>query len=857
MTRTSLAIAAAAVALTAAWGCTTTRGATSADGPPVTTLEIVNRTPVDLVVSIRGRIEGTVAAGTRLRARHLAPGPAPLVAAIRGEARARYQTEITLAEGDLHRWTIVPEGDAAPLPEPPELTTLRVDNATARALIIRVDGRRVGQVQPRSALDLRDVEAGPRELIATTVERILVARATEDLRPDADNRWEVRSPGARLIVDNDGREPVSLYVDGTFRATIPAGERYESAEERPGPRPLRAQGTLSRTPYETVLDLSLETPVTWRLSEGEAKVEVLNRTGEVIVIALPDREPVHVPDGELATLAPVPLELRELVGVGEGSGLRYATRLALGPGQVYRWTPTPVTPSLRVVNQTRRSLDLYVGGTRLGEIEPDRTVILRDLPGRTFEAELIARDGAERHHRRFDLTDGQPATWSVSATTGSVAIDNRRPERLVVYVDSRWVGEIPAEQRLVFSGLAAGDRLVEARGERSGATVRERVVIAEDAPAEVVFESPVATLEIVNRTGDALLTTRPLSDQHRRIPAGQSQRFTVPARRTTYSVLGSEGAVYERMIAAPPGEVATWEVTPPRANLIVTNNLDEELAVTVDDEAIGSVSPNRQATFPDIEAGRRRLQAVALTSGRVHSLTEVLNARSPLVWVVQVKPGRIVIDNRSAEAVTIAIDGRAYATVQAHARLIIPGIRSGSRRVEGLGDTTRVHRAWTIEVREDQDVVVRVEAPMGTLMVDNQSGSRVRIRIDGEAVVDAEHGAMTPVPAPAGRRRVQVERLDDHTVAGFDVDVVPGTAVHLPIPRPHVRLVVVNQGPRAATVKVGARALGVVEPGGSAIYEDVEIGVADLSALGPDGVRTHAERRRLYPGQTSTWVLAP
>lgn len=829
--------------------------ASAAPGPEAPALEVANRTPRTLVVSVRGRVEGTVAPGTRLRVHNLERGPAALAAWYEGgTAAAGWKAEVDL-EGGVHAWEIVPDG-VAPLPEPPALTTLTVENTTAMGVVVKVDGRRLGRVIAGDKRLFRDVPAGAHTALALTDTDEVLARAPLTLAAGGDNTWAVVAAGAHLTVVNDGDEAVALFIDGRERATIEAGVTWSSDDIRPGRRQLHTIGLTTHRTRDLAPELTLEAPFSWRLSAGSARLLVRNRTGETLDVTLPDKPAVRVADGAEVELDSVPTGSVTVTATEAESGARHELLLALGEGQRYTWTPRPLKPTLRVVNRTPKALVLYVKGVVRGEVAAGEAALVRRLPAPPFDVELYDREATLRLVKHFDTDASLPATWIASAETGSLHVENRRPERLEVNVDGRRVGETAANGELTFTGILTGERLVEARGERSGAVLRAYVTVDTGLAATVTFANPNATLVIDNALAEALTVQGPLAQERRQVPPGEAASFRIPAEQATYSVLAEDGATYARKVTPGPGETVTWAVRATDTSLIVQNELAEDIAVTVDDRAVGSVAPGKVAAFPGVATGRRALEAVGLTTGTIISTIQLAREDAPLNWTVARRPGRALVDNASAERVAVSIDGEPYASIEARATKLFPNLSEGAHTIVAEGDESGVQHRYDVEIHGGQDVLVRVEPPMGVLLLDNQSGEAVRVSIDGarRARLPAGSGAV-PVAVPAGHRLVQIERLGDHTVTGFELDLAAEGTVALTIPRSDVRLVIANQLASKRTVALGARTLGVVEPGGSLTVEGLPAGWAELTARDADDTITHAERRQLESGETATWVL--
>lgn len=828
--------------------------------PAEASLEVVNRTPDDLTVTVRGRVEGLVRSGERVRYRHFVRGPAELVATPRepGVRGAHvWREERDLGANPIEIWEIVAKGaEGAEIAVPAPLAALTVDNPSRHPVAVTVDGRRVGQVFPRESRTFDDLAAGPHHVVATAEEGALSVSADVALIADADNTWAIAFAGAKLDVVNDTSEPVTVSIDGTARTTLEAGATWTSSDEQPGLRVVTAVSLVTRHPWQAALDLSTASPTQWRLGTSGATLIIDNRSGEAVTVTVPGKDPVELANGGRAEVPDLPVGAIAPVGTGADTHQRYGAELEIGGGQRYTWTLLPIQPTLRVVNRTPQTLIVYVAGDRRGSVAANATVLLENLPERPFEAELVDEHGTSYYHDAVDPALTPASSWVVNAVTGSVSVVNDRPETVDLYLDGRPLAALEAKSERTFGGAPVGERLVEARGRRSGAVLRAHLTVTEEAPAVARFEDPLATLEIANRLGVELRPTGPLADQHAAIPAGATLRFAVPARRATWVLLGPDGAPLARDGAPTAAEVVRWDVVPGTTALIVWNQLAEDVAVVIDDRAVGTVAAGETESFDGVATGRHRFEAVETGSGHVRALVQVAAPDKLLKWTLAVKPGRVLVQNQSAERIQVEIDGSLYDAVEPRATKAFAGMVPGRHEVVGYGDASGVKHGFGATVVEGADTLLTVTPPMGVLVVDNQSGQDLAVRVDGVLIGRlAKDAAPTPLPAPAGKRLVQVERLGDRTVSGSELIIAADHAIHLPVPRLLVRLVLVNQTAEALSVRVGDRVLATVAAGGSLMEESVPAGQVELTAVASDGRVTHVERRKLHAGETATWVL--
>jgi len=852
---------AAALALTLLGACATTPEASPPSEGAV--LEVVNRTPLDLAIAVRGRVEARLRPGTRARVRELLPGPVELVARATtggaGAFEARHALELARGRTDL--WTILPDAASGPaLDEPPALATLIVDNRTDEHVLVAIDGATVGRVFAGASRTFVDVPSGAHALSATPDDGRAPWRYDLELPADAAVTWTVARVGQPVTVDNGTDETLVLVIDGLEAAQIRAGASW-STTLTPGTHVAAATSQPSRRPYESVLTIT-DAPVTWRVDAGQAALVVDNRTGEALDVTVLGREPIAVQRGESATLSELPTGPLGLTAVGRTTRLTYAGRVDLLPGQRAIWRPEPIVGSVRIVNRTTRDLYIYrrtKDGPEVasGVLAPQGVALVRELARGQHHLAAVDPIGKRRYETAIDLSDMPADTWTIQPATGSVTIDNLRDEPVAIFVDARATGTVVAGGRRTFVGLAVGDRLVEGVGQRTGYVQKDHALVAEDRVAAVVLPDPTAFVIVDNTTGEDLETRGFLADQASAIGRAQALRFRVQSGVARLTVVGRDsGLTYQADVVAKPDAPARGVGRLVPATLTVWNQLGETVAVTIDDRAAGSVASDQTLTIADVAPGRRIVQAVGLGSGSVRSETVQLSPDADARLTLALELGVVLVEKRAAEEVAVSVDGRPYGVVRAGAihsfGKVLPG-----RRTVGF-DYTRSRRsaATELDVRSGQRARVVAEVPLAPVVVTNEARQDARVKVDGEVIATVGHDAPPALlHIPAGPRLVQIERLADRTLVSYRLDFWADTALHLPVPPRSTRLVVVNRLPHAAEILRAEHMVGRVEPGASALFEDLEDGEARLFARDPEGVVTHAETRLIAAGETATWVL--
>ena len=852
----------AVVCLVVFGACASTERA--GEAPHGATLEVANRASVDVSIDVRGRVELTVHAGTRARVHDLLPGTAPVVArATTGGAGVFERRDtVTLADGKSTTWVVLPDAAGGePLPDPPALATLIVTNTTTEHVRVSLDGAVLGRVFAGETRRFDDLTSGPHALVALPDDDSAQARAALELVPGGETTWTVANVGGTVHIENRTSESLTVSVDGAERTHITPGATWDGMVAL-GTHVLSGVSEPSQKPYESTLTVLADQPVVWIVTAGQAELVVDNRSGEAITVAVAGQS-IPVARGASVIVSDIPTGPVAIDAVGS-SGMTYAGRIDLAPGQRAHWAAERVLGSVRVVNRTGRKLWIYTkpkGGSEdeAGELGSDTPVLLRNLARAPIGLSAIDPIGKRRYTTEIDLSEVPAGTWTIMPATGSLAIENERDELVTVFANALRVGDVPPNATQVFPGIGVGDALVESLGGRTGYVQHSRTSITEDRVALVVLPDPTAFVLVENATGEPLATRGVLADQVARLAEGSVTRFRMRAGKLRLTAVGNDsGLVYQTDVNATSDAPARWVVRQTPASLMVWNRMNEALAITVDDRAVGSIGPDENLTVDGLAPGKRTVQAVGLASGTLHSEVVNLAPAGEEHMSFTMKLAAIVIENRASEVVGVTIDGEPWGEVAANATHGFANLRTGKHKVEF--DYRSSHRVseTDIEAREGQRVLVVAEVPMALVVVQNGSRQAARVLVDGQPIATvAADAPPTLVHVPAGPRLVQFERLGDHTVVSFRLDFWADSAIHLPVPPPDARLVVVNREQHATEIRFGELVVGTVDADSSMIFDALPDDTNTLTARSPDGTVTHSELRHFQPGETSTWVLEP
>lgn len=882
--------------------------AACASAPPLTTapssVEVENRTPEELRVSVRGRVEGVVEPGTRLRVKNLAPGPAALEASGTGQGAAMRRLEVNLEAGKNTAWPLLPDLNREPLPEVPPLTALRIENPEKVDLDVAVytlNGRLAarGRVFAGQARRFEDLPSGPVVIevrqgpaaATTRVELMLSAGDSASGSAPGETLWRFESVGARLIIENTTDEALEVAVDGLARGRVAAGGRLELLEGA-GTRVISARSVPSLRPYETVIALSRGEDAIWEVRSGQAKLQVDNQAGESLMVWTRARggqfpeEGRPLEPGARMTVDELEPGVHEVSAIGQRSKLRYAGVVEVGANQAGTFVVGPIHGTIRVDNRTRTELWLYLSELdgperKVGEVPANAVVLVKNLargpvsmrairPPSSLGRELLtAESGAEAldlakarlFSSRQDLAETPAATWVIGERVGSVRVDNQRDEAIEVFADGARLGEVPPNGTRVFTGVPAGARRVDTVGRSSRETHGEALVLEEDAVVTVTVVATTGWLVVENGTSETLTPRGQLAAQAERIEPGETFRFRVRSGEVGASLTGAEtGYRYGKLLVVPPGGETNWVAQVAPGSLVLWSRLAESVAVTLGDLAQGTLAPDESLVLPALTPGPYRVQTVGLRSGRVRGYDLTISPESQKKLTLTVELGVVLIENLAKEPVEVSIDGEQYGRVEAGRVHAFGRVPPGAREVVlDFAKSARTQKV-AVELREGQRVRVTAHPPVGLLVIENSSGEPIKVYGENQLLASlAADSGTTFVHAPAGPQLVRIERMDSRTQVGVMLDVLADQAIHLPVPGRDVRLVVVNRTDKALELFADDADLGTLGARSSQMVEKTDGalkgGEVRLVARDAEGRITHEERRRLRAGETATWVL--
>ena len=505
------------------------------------------------------------------------------------------------------------------------------------------------------------------------------------------------------------------------------------------------------------------------------------------------------------------------------------------------------------------------------------------LPLALFLVAACATPGAVDDRSRGDEASAAKAPSTAAAdgrVPSTVHIHNRSGE--TVDMNLPWrpeapTAEVAAGARLRLEDVPADTPFLAGLGKSTGHPFRVVLGLGPGQTLSVVLRPVEATLEAVNGTRQAVVVAA--GGTRRRLEPGVSTRIAMPIGPSVQArAARTDGsASFQRTFDTTMRRSVRWRIVSGTGSVRVVNPLSEPLTIYVDARRVGETPAGTEVAFTGVEAGRRLLEAVGRDSGavlrqrvRVESgkiqLWNVAASGSESAATAAAPPARpspddvlgaLVVFNESADSIAVRVDGRPHGRVEPRSHQGFGALATGKRNLTVVSHDARWRRTMSVELRPGEIESVTIPAPSAVLVLDNDADEAVRVRLGQELlgqVTASTRGVRFAVRA--GLRRVTVSGVRTGREIMRVVTLLAGAASAVHFPSRRVRLVIVNASGQPVDVTAGRLELGRVATGDHLVVEDLEAGLIELRARDLDGRLTHAEQRRVGPGETTSWELA-
>ncbi len=529
----------------------------------------------------------------------------------------------------------------------------------------------------------------------------------------------------QLVLRNVASKPVTIGLPGVAPRLLAGGKTARWCATSP-----ETQWTASTTAwlYRGQVNIASGERRVITLAVPGATVVVINLTGELQSIALDGAVVARVAPGEQKTLGPIAAGERVLQAKSLRSSAMWATTLKLRPGATSQLRLPAAQGVLRVQNPLSEVAALALDGRSFGNVEPEAKLTALGFAPGGHEVQWLGRDTGKVAREVAQADDPHER----ASPRVKVALHNRTGEILDVPAGLRDVGTSVAPRAKLSWSLPRGEYGIVLTGQRSG--LPYRLDVRKRGPALLQWEirRPVATLRLVNASGQALqaevptlgpLPMEPGSRALLRVPAG---KLAVAAR-----LPGRDKPLEVKMFLRANQE-AVWNIASRSTYVVAKSTWNTPVEVYVDGRRAGTIKPTGDYRIP-LVAGRHAIEArVAAMHWRETAQVDVNDGDH---GVVRFSPpsGAVHIDNEGGEAVEFWLEGSKIATVSAGRSAMVPagpGTVHGQVATPGLQPSPR--NAKVMPTQQVQVAGPALKAVQVELL--NSTGAAIEVAIDQDGL---------------------------------------------------------------------------------------------------------------------------
>ncbi|MBM4352739.1 MAG: hypothetical protein FJ109_02930 [Deltaproteobacteria bacterium] len=549
---------------------------------------------------------------------------------------------------------------------------------------------------------------------------------------------------ALLAVRNSTPFDLDIYLDFVRLGAVPSGADSLFVEVPAGRATLTFAESGGIVRWTQDADLVSNALSTVEAAAPMAVLLVTNDGSEPVEVAVRDRSARLAPneatrfDGLPA--GPAILDIRY---PATGQSLR--SRVELDPGSENPVRLSGSSGNLSVENRLPEAVTLYLAGQEAARIEPgsSRQILGLAAGNTTLRAQ---GDSGRTIEQTFLIVPETTEAWILEEGQGQVMVRNHVGETLQLAADGRVMGEMAPLAALRFP-LRAGRHVLQARCVLCGHVATFDVDVVGGTLAEVVLGPQPGRLVLRNRTAEMLAfhrNGRPLT----RVGPGMTVELAgQPLGRHLVEVLAEDGTLVKReAVEIVPRDqgTAVVDVALTALAVLIRNNTGEPVKV------FHELSPEPHE-IPAAGEGTARLPGLSgvvrlrgtVTGNRYDRRVAGEPGALVLIELAALSTGAVV-ENRTAGAVELFLDGTPLASVEAGDSFVKDRIAPGRHRLEARIGEQRIDEV-AFQLQGGGWYIWRLSEKLGVLQILNRTSEALAVLLDGASAGTLPAGGMTRI----------------------------------------------------------------------------------------------------------------
>lgn len=543
-----------------------------------------------------------------------------------------------------------------------------------------------------------------------------------------------------------------------------------------------------------------------------------------VTLTVEGQNPVTIRRGRHVTFRVDAPKVRYMVS--DGNDWQYTAEVGLK--RVRRRTITLVIPGahVQVINRTDEDREVLADGRRIGVLKRGKTATYGPISAGTTLLKTIGVRSRNHVAARFRSRPGGLRTVVLPAIPAGLFVVNPISNTVRVLIDHRDYGTLTGKAQLFVLGLAPGNHAVKLVDTASGRPFRFDARLA--ARGASAPESGAIHLTVINDTGEKLMAPAALGGyiDH---PLAPDERLsvTLPKKAFRIRLTGAEsGLDYHRDVDPTLRTPDLWRIERPRGQLHLTNGTGERARVHIDRHGAIELEADAKVSIRRVPAGRLRLHVMALESKQQFKRGIQLAPNGHVSWTVTSGRSELMIVNKWAEPVELAIDGSPRGRVSPGATFRVTRILPGPHDVVALTTVSKVREVIAVLVVDGKVTRLPLRPPHASLRLDNQLDKSLVVLVRGVEVGRAAPGKVASFPVRSGRMAVEVRVVGSTVSTTWFGVVAPSQQIELPNPTTGSAPVVVENTTNAPVeIRVDARAPVTIAPGAKHVAAGLTAGI--------------------------------
>ncbi len=715
------------------------------------------------------------------------------------------------------QWLLLnPSSGAGADPVADHTASLAVSNPTPSDFHVALDGQDLGMALANSQSLFRDLPTGPHSM-EFRPQQAGVTQAMQ-IQLDSGQTLQAAVPPCEgtVRVLNSPSATIQAELGGVVADMLPNAE-FSFSGVPAGQRTLVIRTSASQSPLSLSFVLECQETKEVRLTAESANLVLENRLGETVHFSLPGKDPIKVESGqshEWTGLMPGPQRCEAKTE----NGRLFARELVLVASGTLTWVLDAPLAELEITNLVGERIVILRGDVPLAELDPGNSALLPVQPG---PLSLSAWCPVTGHTQPLtvEVAKGERLPVRIGPQGGRIKLENTTNEGMWVYRNGHFLGIVPANMTVEFSGQPLGKNLVELSSP-DGRPLAKRALdtqTAEPSAQAVPVARDLLDVTLSNQTGEALRLEPSAAGNPTSVAPGVRLLIQIPAADPQVRAVGvTTGLGYSARVSTQPDATREIVLRSQVGGVRVENRLTNPVEIWIDGKKVKELAAGESAEFTQLAPGRHLL--AARSPKQPNALEQIAFNLAPngyFQWSVQSTPSTLVLRNTTGEPVRLKQDQQTAGRLENGTQgPLTPSAQAIRLEAEGekSGQTLRLF----LPAGSAQTKLVTGEN-LGVVALWGLAGRKATIEWD-ESSWSVEPDAAEPFrfATSPGEKRLKV-RFDDGTVVERLVRVTPGMEVAVRAQPKAVSLSIRNDTGNPVEIWVAESLVSQLEPGQSTL----------------------------------------